>query len=74
MAEGDAVRTAALVLAFSVLLELLGALLVSNGGLLAVFGFLLVAFGVMGLVQAVAIAFGRQRPRSPSDEEGGDRH
>lgn len=58
----DRMRTAIVVVLVSVLFEVGGGLLFGRGSLLTLLGIVLVGFGVMGLLQAVAIAFGRYDP------------
>jgi hypothetical protein len=71
MADRDAVRTAVLVLVFSVLLELGGVLLAGDGGVLTVVGVALIAFGLMGLVQALGDTGAGERSGRSSGEDGG---
>lgn len=68
----DRARTAVVVVLVSVLFEVGGVLLLGRGGLLTVFGIVVIMFGVMGLLQAVAIAFGRYEPGGGDEDSRRD--
>ncbi len=73
MSRHERVRLALLVGAFSVLMGLGGAALVTVGGAgLEVFGFVLIAFAAAGLVQAGGIGLGHMTPGAARDREDRD--
>ncbi len=63
----EPVATAVVVLAVSVVFNAGGVGLILLGGIATLPGTILIAFGVMGMVQAVLIAFGRQQPDADAD-------
>lgn len=65
MREGP-VATAAVVLAVSLAFNAAGIALLLIGSIAILPGSMLLAFGVMGMFQAVLIAFGRQQPSEGS--------
>lgn len=66
----EPVATAWVVLGSSLAFAGAGVGLLLAGGIAVLFAIMLLAFGVMGMVQAIAIAFGRQQPSDGSSEQG----
>jgi hypothetical protein len=64
----EPVATAWVVLAVSLVFAAAGVALLFVGGIAVLFAIVLLAFGVMGMAQAIAIAFGRQRPSDGKSE------